>query len=637
MQFKHPEILWALFLLAIPLIVHLFQLRKYQKEAFTNVRFLKELSIKTRKSSQLKKWLVLLMRMLAYASIIIAFAQPYSANRDIRQTEKETVIYLDNSFSMQLKGNQGELLRRAINQMIENIPETDVFSFFTNEKTYKNIRINDIKNELLGLEYSTKQLSLKEVFLKGEQLFSDADALENFIFISDFQQRNAEDIPQRETAPVFVQLRPTSTSNISVDSVFIAEKSADTYEIEVLTSKNDATENVPMALYNGDQLIAKTSVTFNENQGSATFSVPATEAVKGRVVIEDNGLQYDNEFFFSINKQEKVNVLSINDADDNFLKKIYTEDEFNYSSSPSNAIDYNSISDQNLIVLNELKSIPNALITTLKSAVSEGISICIVTSKENNLNTYNQLLTNLSNLTFTSANETEKQVTGIAFNHPLFNKVFESEVSNFQYPKTQFSYSFSGQTNHVISYADNSPFLVEKNNVYIFSSPLNKSVSNFQNSPLIVPVFYNMAKQSLALPSPYFTIGKENIFDVKTTLGNDEIINIRNAEASFIPLQQNYGKHVRVTTSEAPDKAGIYTIDNGGQALKDLSYNYNRNESLLNYLDLSAVSSEKTFNSTFEALKNIKSENNVNELWKWFAIFALVFLCIELLILKYFK
>ncbi len=45
MQFKNPEILYALFLLLIPIIVHLFQLRKFQKVAFTNVAFLKEATI----------------------------------------------------------------------------------------------------------------------------------------------------------------------------------------------------------------------------------------------------------------------------------------------------------------------------------------------------------------------------------------------------------------------------------------------------------------------------------------------------------------------------------------------------------------------------------------------------------------
>ncbi|HSJ12255.1 MAG TPA: BatA domain-containing protein, partial [Gillisia sp.] len=64
MQFIHPEVLFALFLLIIPVIVHLFQLRKFRKESFTNVKFLKKLSRQTRKSSQLKKWLVLATRLL---------------------------------------------------------------------------------------------------------------------------------------------------------------------------------------------------------------------------------------------------------------------------------------------------------------------------------------------------------------------------------------------------------------------------------------------------------------------------------------------------------------------------------------------------------------------------------------------
>ncbi|MFT5238041.1 MAG: hypothetical protein ACI9M9_001643, partial [Flavobacteriaceae bacterium] len=67
MQFKHPELLYALFLLLIPIIVHLFQLRRFQKIDFTNVAFLKKVTIQTRKSSQLKKWLTLLTRLAAMA------------------------------------------------------------------------------------------------------------------------------------------------------------------------------------------------------------------------------------------------------------------------------------------------------------------------------------------------------------------------------------------------------------------------------------------------------------------------------------------------------------------------------------------------------------------------------------------
>jgi hypothetical protein len=104
MQFKHPEILYFLFLLVIPILVHLFQLRRFKKEYFTNVKFLKELSIQTRKSSQLKKWLLLTTRLLLLTALIIAFAQPFFKAKDSKGVTNELYLVLDNSFSMQAKG-----------------------------------------------------------------------------------------------------------------------------------------------------------------------------------------------------------------------------------------------------------------------------------------------------------------------------------------------------------------------------------------------------------------------------------------------------------------------------------------------------------------------------------------------------
>ena len=111
MQFKHPEILYFLFLLVIPILVHLFQLRKFKTEYFTNVKFLKELALQTRKSSKLKKYLLLATRMLLLAFMIIAFAQPFFKAKDSKNISNEMYIVLDNSFSMQAKGQKGELLK----------------------------------------------------------------------------------------------------------------------------------------------------------------------------------------------------------------------------------------------------------------------------------------------------------------------------------------------------------------------------------------------------------------------------------------------------------------------------------------------------------------------------------------------
>lgn len=172
MQFKYPEVLYALFLLLIPILVHLFQLRRFEKTAFTNVKFLQNVILQTRKSSQLKKWLILCTRLLALAALVFAFAQPYFANRDIVKTEKETVIYLDNSFSMETKGEKGALLKRAVQELLNTVPENEEISIFTNTETFKNTTIKSIRNELLQLEYSHQQEAIPSVILKGRKLFS---------------------------------------------------------------------------------------------------------------------------------------------------------------------------------------------------------------------------------------------------------------------------------------------------------------------------------------------------------------------------------------------------------------------------------------------------------------------------------
>ena len=262
MQFKHPEILYALFLLLIPIFIHLFQLRRFQKVAFTNVAFLKKINIQTRKSSQLKKWLTLLMRLLAMAALIFAFAQPFTASKTALKNEKETVIYIDNSFSMQAKGNQGPLLERALQDLFENSASTEKLSWFTNNTQRKNTSAQDFKNEILSVTYSQNQLTPSQVLLKANQLFSnEKDVIKRLIYISDFQQKEAFPTISEDIILDAVQLKPVKHSNIAIDSVYITSKNASAIQLQVKVSKSgDDVSEAPISLYNNNKLVAKTSV-----------------------------------------------------------------------------------------------------------------------------------------------------------------------------------------------------------------------------------------------------------------------------------------------------------------------------------------------------------------------------------------
>ena len=395
MQFKHPELLYALFLLLIPIIVHLFQLRKFEKVHFTNVAFLKEAKLQARKSSQIKKWLILCTRLLLLACIVLAFAQPFTTKTNAFKSKKETIIYLDNSFSMQTKGSQGELLKRAVQDIISHVPEDENITLLTNNNVFKNTTVKTIKNELLQLDYAETPLTTQAAFLKSNTFFSkQKNSLKNLVFISDFQDNNNLFSIENDSLQTnyFVQLKPVNTDNIAIDSVYVSEKTASEVKLNVnLKNNGKPVENLPISLFSNDTLIAKTSVAIEKN-AHTTFTLPTNKVINGKITINDASLQFDNSLFFNINSTTKVNVLAINETDDNFLKRIYSADEFNYTASKLNQLNYSILEPQNLIVLNEINTIPNALVAALKQFTSEGGAIIVIPSKTITKASYNDLL-----------------------------------------------------------------------------------------------------------------------------------------------------------------------------------------------------------------------------------------------------
>ncbi|MCB4808329.1 BatA domain-containing protein [Tamlana sp. 62-3] len=641
MQFKHPEILYTLFLLLIPIIVHLFQLRKFQKIAFTNVAFLKEATQQTRKNKQLKKWLLLLTRLLLLAALVLAFAQPFIAKTNTFKAEKETVIYIDNSFSMQAKGPKGELFKRAIQDLITNIPEDENISIFTNNTSFKNTTIKAIKNDLLQLNYSANTTNLNAILLQGKSSFSNKkNTLKNFLMISDFQKSNLNLEAENDslTQLHLVKLQPVNTNNIAIDSAYISKTTATIIELKVLLKNSGiSVENLPISLFNGDKLVAKTSVSINQ-EAETTFSLPANQVINGKIEIDDSSLDFDNTLFFNINSTKKINVLSINGANDSFLKRIFTKDEFNYSSTPENQLNYNSISEQNLIVLNELNSIPVSLTATLKQFTNQGGALIVIPSTNTNIDAYNPFLNGFQ-FNYSSFIASEKRITTINYGHSLFNNgVFEKQVNNFQYPKVNSFYKIaSAGIAPVLQFEDKSLFLGQRQNTYVFASAFNSKNSNFKNSPLIVPTLYNIGKQSFKIPKLYYQIGTENTIDVDTKLQQDEVLTLVNKDINLIPKQQYFNNKVVVTTHENPEVSGTYNVNQQTETISNVSFNYNRDESDLVYGDLSILENINYSNSINDIFDTIKSNTNVNALWKWFVIFALALLLIEMLILKYFK
>jgi hypothetical protein len=642
MQFKHPEILYFLFLLLIPILVHLFQLRRFKKEFFTNVRFLKEISIQTRKSSKIKKWLLLATRLLLLTFIILAFAQPFFAAKDSKNSNNELYFVLDNSYSMQAKGQQGALLKRAVEDLLEHVPENQTFSLLTNSETFWNTDIKSIQKELQNLDYSPLSFQLESAMAKIKAQPSNLN--KDVVIITDaigLHSKQLKSIDKRWNT-IFVVPKAEQKGNISVDSVFIEQTLDNFYEIGLrLTSYGDEAKEFPMALYNKDKLIAKTVFRIESKEKIVKFTIPKDD-FNGYASITDNSLAYDNNLYFSISKPEKLNVLSIgNPEKSGFLSRIYTANEFNFVNYAIANLDYNQLENQDAIVLNELIDIPQALQTTLKTFVGKGGNVIFIPSAENSVSNINTFLGNFGKIQFQNVQKREQLITKIAFNNAIFKSVFEKQVVNFQYPKTSSSFNLNSANPAILSYEDQSPFLTslqnELSSVYVFSAPLNKENSNFQNSPLIVPSFYNMAQSAQKTGISSMLIGENNNIFITTSLTKDDILSIKNKDENFIPVQQILNNKVKLTCTDQPEMAGNYGVFKVDELIKNVSFNYSRTESALTAVSenlLDDYSQKETISAVFDTLQ---FERTNSEIWKWFVALTLLFLVLEVLIQKFVK
>ena len=650
MHFKYPAIFYFLFILIVPILIHLFNLKKFKKIEFTNVQFLKKISIETRKSSQVKKLLILATRLLCFTALIFTFSQPYLGNKKI-EDNRHYYIYLDNSESLNTNGNNGNLLKTATHDIIENSPENERYSLLTNDDLRINISKKELKKDLRNIQISNNITSFEDKINAIErELKNKSKDLYKILLISDFQYftKKINNEFTNVTRPFsVVKLTSNVKNNISVDSVYIS--TYNTYEkvvSVVIKNQGDEKNDIPIALYNSSKLINKRSFSILKNEEKILeFPIENFHQFKGKIQIDFNeSFMFDNVFYFTINSSKKTSILTIGKSLP-YISKIFNSDEFNYSSASLQNLNYNSISSQQLIILNQIQSITKVLESSILKFIENGGNLLVIPNKNIELNTYNSFFKKINSGEILNKYKDSLKITTINFEHPLFRDVFTKEVRNFEYPAVALNYTHNLKGNAILMFENKTPFLHEVANsfskIYLFSSPLDIQSSNIVNSPIIVPTLYNMAKQSLELTKPYYILQKENTIEISKKIEKNEILKISNQKKSFIPSQINFTNKVVLSTINEPKTAGFFDITHNRDTLNYLAYNNSPNESLLTFYDLNTVKKENKnitiFSSIKEYFKEINEKNKVQSLWRLFLAIAIVSLLLEILILKFFK
>ncbi len=649
MKFENPAILYALFLLLIPVIIHLVKWRKFKTELFTNVDFLHELEIKSRKSRLLRELLILFLRLLAFTALILAFAKPYMPSKAGRLhiSQIQNLIYLDNSMSLDALDGNTNIWQVYIQDLLQNLDKDKIYTFLTNDNTYKDISGKKIMTILSEASLSPVSTSHQVILKRIKYLINPQNNTRiNVLYASDMQNIFHEKISDSllpSTVQYFiVDKHQPDLKNISVDSLWIKDQTAQNINLVIQLSANDRSLKTPVQVVQNKTVLWRSFIDFKDSlKQKITFDLPSDQAINGKISITDKGFQFDNQLFFTIDKPQKTSILIIAETIPDYLKKIYTNDEFILDKKSINQLSNNDLYEYDLIILSDL-NLPDIYFELLNKYMRQYGQLVILPTAETTADELSKLLAGLHIRNTVTTDTSRVFLNRINYDHPLFDGVFTKQVHNFAYPFVNKHFKMSRKGEWIYQLSDRSNFVQlyhKTGQIYVVNAALNEENTNFTRAAsLIVPLFYQISKARTKRQALYYTLNMKNNIFVKTDMvQTDQPVHLRHAQSDFIPYQINQYNGIQLSLDNLPGSAGIYEVTYNNKILKSIAFNVNRQENSLEIIDFPKTRQVHHVDSAASFIAEQQAFLKQQYLWHWLLIAALVFLIVEMLLLRYWK
>lgn len=678
LQFVSPSFLWCLLLVGIPVIIHLFNFRRFKKVFFTNVKFLKELKEETNSRSRLKHLLVLLMRILAVVFLVLAFAQPFIPAKKQTMVGSQDVIsvYIDNSFSMMAEGEEGNLLEIAktkATDIVEAFPAGTQFQILTNELTGMQQRLlsrEEAEDQIAKTKIAPQTRNFNDVLARQQEMFAASQIVDKRVyFISDFQKSVLPATLRTDTTINLnlVALSGNNPANVYIDSCWLSAPVIMPNEQVVVTVKfknggSEPVENVPVKLtVNGMQKAVATVAIAANGEATTTMTLTVNEPgwQNAQLSLTDNPVTFDDDYFFCFKVAERINVYHIAGHNNNYLSTLFSNNSiFSYTSSSQQAVDYSLMHKSSTVVLSDIENVSSGLADELKKFMQKGGTVILFPDSAANIASYNSFLSVSGADVFSSLNNNITRVEKLDLENNVFKSVFEKKDPDMNLPGVTAYYdvmlSSKSSRQVLMSMQGGAPFLCEymlgQGKLFLFTVPANGNQSGFVKHALFVPVLTRIAFLSVPAGELSYTIGKVSALPLSESLaGGETILHLVNEQKNIdlIPSVSNTPEGSSVVIGREINMAGFYHLKNKQQELQSIAMNYDRTESALNFFteaELStAVNSSlfKTVNilsgKTSSLSKYIKEQSQGVSLWKYCIILVLVFLGLEMILLRLMK
>ena len=658
----------------VPIIIHLFNFRRYKTVYFSNVKMLEDIQKKTKRASQIQQLIVLLLRVLGIACLVLAFAQPF-LHGNTKSTKKGNVIsiFVDNSYSMETNSKNGSRLFDAVDaakSIVQTFDFADDFVLTTQDFSGEESHIlnKDQMLELLDqIEVSPNSHSFNEIHAFEKHTLQSSDK-ENVIhyYLSDFQKNNFDISILRKDSSAHIGIIPVPAeqlSNIAVDScwflspVFKLDNTV-TLIARIHNYGDEEVQKIPVKLHVNDKQKAIAAIDIMPGgyvDCHLTYRIDEAGTNCGKVSIEDAPITFDDELFFTYDVTDNSAVSVIFDKDPNrFLTALYGKDSvFTFQQMNYQQINYTQLRESNVVILSEIPTISSGLSDELTKFVKAGGTLLVFPAAKMD-NSVNNFLKSLNAGYFGNIVKASLKCKALNTESIYFKGALETNDARVDMPTTLQHYSINGGSNGsevIMSLEDNSPMLVsyesDNGKVILSAVAMNDDWGNAHRHALFFVPLHNIGIMNAAQQKLYNVIGVDQMQRVR--LPNDRsdeavVLRARKGNEEFIPEQRRLGNETALFFHNQAHTSDWYDLMRGGQTLGTLAFNLNRRESDLACYDENELKKmaedlgdhvSVTPSNTNNIAKSVSDKLKGKSLWPLFLILSLLCFLVEITLLRF--
>lgn len=698
MTFLAPLFLTALAAVAIPVIIHLLNLKKPKRVAFSTLAFFRELQKSTIRRLKIKRWLLLAIRTVTVILLALALARPYLPPQAGFATGSQAVLYgllIDNGMYMDIIDEQGPLLHQVRDialELTDRARDQDRFLVVNThgERVRPGIltaaQARDVLEDIEAVSGGS-QLPSRFATLTAAMQEWQGEAKSLFWLTSAYQagKQDAPGLTPAEGAEIPVYVAAVGTARLANTVVTEVRKvggvvgAGRPFRVEVTVANTGMVPVVRhfVSLELDGQLAGQYQAELQPGESKPyLFEVSGRTSgdLTGKVILEGDAFVSDNAYYFSIDIPETREVLLVSSEDpqDSYLRQVLLAGEQlqeRIRLRTLSAAEFNQTADfsgYDAIILDGLPEISDGVAELLLRYVQAGKGLVFYPSERGNLMSYNRFLSRAGAGQFTGFTgnfgtmSPVVRIGRIVEGHPVLDSVFEktaSEEVRITLPSVFYHLNYRPEATSggftILRTELDDPLLVEHRlgNGTIMISMIGNGPgwSAFPANPLFAPIGYRTTLYAAST-------GSGGLFQHTVGALFDRLLALEGPSVDIIGERQSYRTdapvtgtgEVRIRTTTESWVPGIYQITDGSR-VRLLAANTHVSES--DFQSLSKQELEimlkdqlylmEVFESGSASGLNIREQVSAagfgSEVWHWFILLAFLGLLVESAVSRWYK